>query len=114
MSPLRCTGMKSSPTSSSTEWICSGKNTVDSVWEERKKEQSVGSQRRVKKNEEEVTCSIPAGISSSWTDDTFCSVATLAYLLIHILYMNMNYYRNIIYNSIIIIYDIYLILKFLI
>lgn len=30
MSPLRCTGMKSSPTSSSTDWICSGKNTVDS------------------------------------------------------------------------------------
>lgn len=30
MSPLRCTGMKSSPTSSSTTWIGSGKNTVDS------------------------------------------------------------------------------------
>lgn len=32
MSPLRCTGMKSSPTSSSAEWLCSGKNTVDSVF----------------------------------------------------------------------------------
>lgn len=41
MSPLRCTGMKSSPTSSSTECICSGKNTVDSVCR-RKRERAVG------------------------------------------------------------------------
>lgn len=47
MSPLRCTGMKSSPTSSSTLWICSGKNTVDSGGEKRT---SRGSQKKEKKS----------------------------------------------------------------
>lgn len=43
--------MKSSPTSSSTEWICSGKNTVDSVWKrgESKQRESEGVKIKNKK-----------------------------------------------------------------
>lgn len=71
MSPLRCTGMKSSPTSSSTEWICSGKNTVDSGGEERRVEGVRGKKRRVMIC---ITiCKNPQNIRASRTDTGFCS-----------------------------------------
>lgn len=84
MSPLRCTGMKSSPTSSCTEWICSGKNTVDSAEERRRR----GSDRKEKRQREKrvMTCIIMAPkkrasgkkahhIRPSRTDAGFCSVS---------------------------------------
>lgn len=67
MSPLRCTGMKSSPTSSSTDWICSGKNTVDSGVREREKRVTICV----------TTCKNPHYKRPSWTDAGFCSRAAL-------------------------------------
>lgn len=74
MSPLRCTGMKSSPTSSSTDWICSGKNTVDSGVREREKRVTIC-----------VTiCKNPHYKRPSRTDAGFCSHAALFPPPIHV------------------------------
>lgn len=77
MSPLRCTGMKSSPTSSSTERICSGKNTVDSVWKGKRENETV----REKKKRVMICitiCKNPQCIRPSRTNTGFCSGSALA------------------------------------